>query len=123
MKETHKNTNLGIALGVCFGITFGLAVFDNISLGMLLGMAIGISFGAAKDKKINDQLKTQGYTITDITWSDTQNTYDIRITNKHGEMQTITIAKGSFDAESLTVGDAVYLTEEGLLEQAYDKDE
>jgi hypothetical protein len=119
MKETHKNTNLGIALGLCFGVTFGLTIFDNLPLGMLFGLAIGASFGAEKDKKVNAQIEEQGYIIVAIKKT-SPNTYTIRLTNKHGEELQLERHTADIDSGSLRVGKVVYLNDDGHIALAYD---
>lgn len=121
MKETHKNTNLGIALGLCFGVTFGLTIFDNLALGMLFGLAIGASFGAEKDKKINAQIEEQGYIIVAMKKT-SPNTYTIRLANKHGKERQIEKNAADIDSQNLRVGKVVYLNDDGHIELAYDEE-
>ena len=91
-------------------------------MGMCVGMCIGMAVGAAKDNAVNRQLEEQGYTIKDIQPSSKNNEYSILIINRKGEEKIVTVSKGQMEAENLSVGDIVYLDEDGNLEQAYDDD-
>lgn len=131
MKKTRKNTTMGMSLGMCFGVAigcaFGQSVFDNMATGMTLGLSIGMCLGmvlgAVKDNAINRQLEEQGYKIKDIHPSQEENFLYVIIVNYKGEEQTVIISKDELEAETLSVGDYVFLDEEGLLEKAYDDDE
>ena len=123
MKKTSKNTSLGIALGLCFGAAIGTAVFKNTALGMSLGMAVGTALGYAKDTQVNKQLEQVGYTVKSISADSEGKEYSITIISKTGNETTVIVPKGVMEEESFEVGDAVFLTEEGGLEQAFDKDE
>lgn len=130
MKKMHKNMTLGMSMGMCFGVaigcTWGESVFGNtgtgLAMGMCVGMCIGMAVGAAKDNAVNRQLEEQGYTIKDIQPSSKNNEYSILIINRKGEEKIVTVSKGQMEAENLSVGDIVYLDEDGNLEQAYDDD-
>ena len=130
MKKMHKNMTLGMSMGMCFGVaigcTWGESVFGNtgtgLAMGMCVGMCIGMDVGAAKDNAVNRQLEEQGYTIKDIQPSSKNNEYSILIINRKGEEKIVTVSKGQMEAENLSVGDIVYLDEDGNLEQAYDDD-
>ena len=130
MKKMHKNMTLGMSMGMCFGVaigcTWGESVFGNtgtgLAMGMCVGMCIGMDVGAAKDNAVNRQLEEQGYTIKDIQPSSKNNDYSILIINRKGEEKIVTVSKGQMEAENLSVGDIVYLDEDGNLEQAYDDD-
>ena len=73
-KSSHKYQNLGMSTGMCFGVSIGMAlgytIFDNGSLGMCfgisIGMLIGMLLGMEKDKRINAQMESEGYVVTDI---------------------------------------------------------
>ena len=131
MKKMHKNMTLGMSMGMCFGVaigcTWGESVFGNtgtgLAMGMCVGMCIGMAVGAAKDNAVNRQLEEQGYTIKDIQPSSKNNEYSILIINRKGEEKIVTVSKGQMEAENLSVGDIVYLDEDGNLEQAYDDKE
>ena len=70
------------------------------------------------------QLEEQGYTIKDIRPSEDGKEFCVLIVNNKGEEQTVVVSKGELEAETLSVGDVVYLDEDGSLEQAYnDEDE
>ena len=130
MKKMHKNMTLGMSMGMCFGVaigcTWGESVFGNtgtgLAMGMCVGMCIGMAVGAAKDNAVNRQLEEQGSTIKDIQPSSKNNEYSILIINRKGEEKIVTVSKGQMEAENLSVGDIVYLDEDGNLEQAYDDD-
>lgn len=73
-KSSHKYQNLGMSTGMCLGVSIGMAlgytIFDNGSLGMCfglsIGMLIGMLLGMEKDKRINAQMESEGYVVTDI---------------------------------------------------------
>lgn len=123
MKKTNKNTSLGIALGLCFGAAIGTAVFKNVALGVSVGMMLGLVLGVAKDNEVNRQLEQVGYTVKSICADSEGKEYSITIISKTGNETTVIVPKGVMEEESFEVGDAVFLTEEGGLEQAFDKDE
>ncbi len=124
MKKTNKNRNMGMALGMCFGVSIGTSlgtVFDNtsmgITLGLWIGMLIGFAIGAQKDKEVNKQVEEKGYVIKKIEQ------YEVTIVDKLGEESVVIVPKGQMEAENLAIGDVVFLDDDGLLEQAYDKED
>lgn len=131
MKKTHKNMTLGMSIGMCFGVamgcTWGESIFGNpgtgLAMGIGIGMLIGMAIGAAKDNAVNRQLEEQGYTIKDIQPFSKNKEYSVLIVNWKGDEQTVLVSKGQLEAETLSVGDIVYLDKDGNLEQAYDDDE
>ncbi len=130
MKKTKKNTNRGMALGMCFGVSLGISIGTSLgnvvmgsSMGMLFGMVIGLLIGEAKDKEINNQIKEKGYTIKDIKKNEQSEEYIITIVNRLGEENVVIVPKGQMEVENFSKEDVVYLDEEGMLEQAYDKEE
>ena len=98
---------------------------DDLQHGRALGedIFLGEVLGAVKDNAINRQLEEQGYKIKDIHPSQEENFLYVIIVNYKGEEQTVIISKDELEAETLSVGDYVFLDEEGLLEKAYDDDE
>ncbi len=131
MKTTHKNMTFGMSVGMCFGVAMGSAlgesVFGNtgtgLAIGLCAGMCVGMILGAGKDHAVNQQLEEQGYIIKDIQQSTGKKEYSVLIVNKRGEERSVIISKGELEAETLSVGDVVYLDEEGSLERAYDDDD
>ena len=63
------------------------------SMGLIIGMLIGLVIGAVKDE----------------------------IVNKAGEESVINVPKGQMEAEDFQIGDVVYLDDDGMIEQAFDK--
>lgn len=130
MKKTNKNTSLGMALGMCFGTSIGSAlgttVFNNIGtgmcIGMCIGMCLGLALGSAKDKEVNEQLESTGYTIKAIVEANEDKKYSVTIISRSGEEKIIPVDKAIMDEEQFKVGDVVYLDEDGNLEQAYDEE-
>ena len=130
LKKTNKNTSMGMALGMCFGVSIGTAfgsMIGNTSLGLSmgpgLGLLIGLVLGSLKDKEVNKQIEEKGYTIKTITSLDEKQEYVITIVNHSGEESDVVVPKGQMEEESFEIGDVVFLDEDGMLEQAYDKDE
>ena len=88
---------MGISLGMCFGVSIGLAfgsmLFDKSTTGMCfgvpIGMMLGIAIGKAKDDRINEQLRTKGYTISGI--SDKGDGYEVTLKYRNGECVTVTL--------------------------------
>ena len=118
-----------MALGMCFGVSIGTSlgtVWDNtslgISLGLCFGMLIGLVMGTQKDNEVNKQLETKGYTIKVIKKNE-KNNYLVTIIDKSGEESIVSVSNGEMDEECFEIGDMVFLTDEGLLEQAYDKED
>ena len=130
MKKTNKHTSMGMALGMCFGVSLGTSIGSSLgnvamgsSMGMLFGMVIGLLIGAAKDKKINNQIEEKGYTIKDIKKNEQSGEYIITIVNRLGEENIVNVPKGQMEEENFSNEDVVYLDEDGMLEQAYDKED
>ena len=129
MKKTNKNQSMGMSLGLCIGVAIGTSlgsVFHNIaigiSIGMCAGMGIGSLLGARKDNVINRQIEEKGYAVQSIEEAE-NGEYVITIANKVGVEQVVTVPKGVMDEEAFSVGDIVFLDDDGLIEQAFDKDE
>ena len=130
MKKTSKNTNMGMPFGMCLGVSIGTALgstFDNMalgtSLGVCVGMVIGHVLGAQKDKEVNKQVEEEGYVIKDIKKSEIKEEYIITIVNRLGEDSAVIVPKGQMEVENFEIDDIVFLDEDGLIEQAYDKEE
>jgi hypothetical protein len=130
MKKTNKNKSMGMALGMCFGVSLGTAfgsMIGNTSLGLsmgpCLGLVIGLALGALKDKEVNKQLLEKGYTIKTITSLDEKQEYVITIVNHLGEESDVVVPKGQMEEETFEIGDVVFLDEDGMIEQAYDKED
>lgn len=125
-KSSHKYQNLGMSTGMCFGVSIGMAlgytVFDNSSLGMCfglsIGMLIGMLLGMEKDKRINAQMESEGYIVTDIVPIDEEKKeYTVIVTNKTGEQKSIPVSKAEIEAEEIQLNDLVYLDEDSHLEK------
>ena len=130
MKKTSKNTSMGMAMGMCLGVSIGTALgttFDNMalgtSLGLCVGMAIGYVLGSQKDKEVNKQVKEEGYSIKDIKKNEQKEEYIITIANKLGEERVVIVSKGQMEEENFEIDDVVFLDDEGVIEQAYDKED
>ncbi|MBR6526075.1 MAG: hypothetical protein IKT57_08880 [Clostridia bacterium] len=128
-KSTNKNTNLGMTMGMCFGMAIGASwglLFDHmamgVAMGLCLGMLIGFAFGSRKDKLVNEQMEKEGYTIKEILPKENQE-YVIVIEGKSGETKEIATPGGIMETEQFSVGDTVFLDEDGMLEQAFDDEE
>lgn len=122
MKETHKNAGTGMALGMCFGLAIGTAM-DNIPMGLCFGLALGLALGSRKDQEVNRQLSEKGYTIKAIEISADTGEHTVTLADKAGETHIVTLSKEQAAGEDFAVGDMVFLDEDGLIEQAFDKDE
>lgn len=130
MKKTNKNTNLGMVMGMCFGMCIGTSlgsVLGNTgmgtSLGMCIGLMLGLVIGSQKDKKVNEQLETQNYTVKVIEQNKDYDEYSITIVSSSGKETIVTVPKGQMETELFCVGDIVFLDDDGLIEQAYDKED
>ena len=130
MKKTNKNTSMGMLLGMCLGLSIGTSIGSmngNIgigsSMGMLVGMAIGLIFGYLKDQEVNNQIEEKNYTIKDIQKNEQQEDYTVILINRLGEESIVIIPKGQMETELFSKGDIVYLDEDGMIEQAYDKED
>ena len=97
--------------------------FFNTLLITFISAAIGLVLGSLTDKEVNKQLEESGYTIKDINQNDQNGEYIITIVNKAGEESTVIVPKGQMESENFSKEDVVYLDEDGMLEQAYDKDD
>ena len=130
LKKTNKNTSMGMALGMCFGVSIGTAFGSmlgntglGISMGYGLGLLIGLVLGSLKDEEVNKQLLEKGYTIKTIKSQDEKQEYVITIVNHLGEESDVIVPKEQMEEETFESGDVVFLDEEGMIEQAYDKEE
>ena len=130
MKKTNHHTTMGMALGMCLGVSFGTSlgmVFDNtslgISLGLSIGLALGLALGSLKDKEVNKQLEEKGYVIKAIAQNTENDEYAITIADKFGLESIVITPVGQMDEEDFEVGDFVFLDEDGMIEQAYDKED
>lgn len=129
MKKTNKHTNTGMALGMCLGVSVGTAIgstFNNMALGsaigLSMGMVIGLILGSRKDEEVNKQIEEKGYTIKEIRKSEVKDEYFVTIVNRWGDKSIVEVPKGQMEAEVFDVDDVVFLDEDGLIEQAYEKD-
>ena len=127
MKKTTKNMAMCMSLGMCFGVAIGTSlgtVFDNISIGISLGISLGLLLGCiigtTRDKTINEQLEKHGYTITEINKDEDE--YIVTIVDHSGEETDIKVTAGIMETELFSVGDVVFVDDEGDIEQAYDKE-
>ena len=68
-------------------------------------------------------LKEKEYTIKDIKKSEQNGEYIITIVNRVGEENVVIVPKGQMEEENFSKEDVVYLDENGMLEQAYDKED
>lgn len=130
MKKTNKNASMGMALGMCFGVAIGTAlgsIFPNMalgtSLGLSIGMLIGLVFGSIKDQEVNKQVEEQGYTVKHIEKSEQKQEYIITILNRLGEERVVLVPKGQMEEENFEIDDVVFLDDDGMIEQAYDKED
>lgn len=130
MKQTHKNRNTGIALGMMIGLALGSSIgssLDNIatgtSTGIIFGLLVGLLLGESKDKKVNKQIQTNNYTIKDIKPNGQNGEYIITIVDKLGDKSEVIMPKGQMEVEQFSIDDVVYLDDEGMIEQAYDKED
>ena len=124
MKKTDKNTNMALPLGMCLGLSIGTALgssFGNIALGscmgMSLGLILGLIIGSQKDKAVNEQLEKDGYTVKDIQTEG--EAYKITIVSKSAEERVVSVSKAEQKEENFRIGDLVFLSEDGSIEQAY----
>lgn len=129
MKKTDKNMNSSMGMYMCFGVAIGTSlgvVLDNIAygvaIGISLGAAVGAIIGSKKDRAVNEQVEEKGYTIKEINPIE-NNEYNIVIEDKSGDMKAVLIPGGIMETELFSVGDIVYLDDEGMIEQVYDNDE
>ena len=130
MKETSKNTGIGMALGMCFGVSIGTALgsaFNNLAigttLGLSVGMALGLAFGALKDSKVNSQLEKEGYTVKAVEPDEGGNRFAVTIVSKAGTERVFMLNKEQMEEQAFVIGDLVYLNEDGEIEQAYEKED
>ena len=49
--------------------------------------------------------------------------YIISIVNKLGVEQLVAVPSGVMDEEAFSIGDVVFLSDDGLIEQAFDKED
>ena len=129
MKKTDKNMNSSMGMYMCFGVAIGTSLgvaFDNIAYGVALGISLGVAVGAIigskKDQAVNEQVEEKGYTITEIKLKES-NEYSFVIEDKFGYKKDVLTPSGIMETELFSVGDVVYLDEDGMIEQAYDKED
>ena len=68
-------------------------------------------------------IEEKGYTIKDIKKDERNGEYIITIVNRLGEESVVIVPKGQMEEENFSKENVVYLDEDGMLEQAYDKEE
>ena len=68
-------------------------------------------------------MEEKGYTVKTIEKVEEKKEYIITIVNNLGEESVITVPQGQMDEEAFEIGDVVFLADDGLIEQAYDKEE
>ena len=129
MKKTSKNATMGMSLGMCFGVALGTS-FSGLfghnmalgtSMGLCIGMLVGLAIGSAKDKVVNAQIEEEGYTIRLIEKDNESSEYKITIVNNKNKEIVVTITSGTMETELFTVGDIVFMNEDGDIEQAFDE--
>ena len=128
-KPSSRYQTMGMSIGMCFGVSIGLAIgysiYDNGPIGMCfglsIGMMLGMAIGAAKDKKINGQIKEKAYRITEIRMIDLKQ-YKVTVYDKSGNIRKIEISDGDMKVEQFEVGDFVYINEAGRPESVMDKE-
>ena len=79
--------------------------------------------GSQKDKEVNKQVEEEGYTIKDIKKNEEKEEYIITIVNRLGDESIVIVPKGQMEEENFQIDDVVFLNDDGLIEQAYDKDD
>ena len=79
--------------------------------------------GSQKDKEVNKQVEEEGYTIKDIKKNEEKEEYIITIVNRLEEESIVIVPKGQMEEENFQIDDVVFLNDDGLIEQAYDKDD
>jgi len=123
---------MGMALSMCFGVALGSAFGGTLfqgniamgtSIGLSIGLLIGLVIGSLKDKTINEQIEEKGYTIKTIDKNEDDKEYRIIIVSNSGEEVIVNIPEGIMETELFSVGDVVFLDEEGHIEQAFDEEE
>ena len=72
---------------------------------------------------IHKQIEEEGYTIKDIQKNEEKEEYIITIVNRLGEKSMVTVPKGQMGEEKFEIEDVVFLDDDGLIEQAYDKED
>jgi hypothetical protein len=129
MKKTNKNRDLGLAMGMCFGVSIGTALGSSTGnlamgscMGLCIGMALGLVLGAKKDEQVNKQLEENDYTVQSVDPDEQTGNYTVTVVNKKGEERVVSVTKDQMEEEGFSKDDAVYLNEDGTIEQAYDKE-
>ena len=79
--------------------------------------------GSQKDKEVNKQVEEEGYTIKDIKKNEEKEEYIITIVNRLGDESIVIVPKGQMEEGNFQIDDVVFLNDDGLIEQAYDKDD
>ena len=101
--KTTKYTDTYGAVGMCLGVAFGCWT-DQLAVGIMFGLAIGICVGNRKDKKINQQLTSDGWEVIAI--------HDhITIQNKAKRTKEVNYIP------DVKIGDTVYLQENNTIEK------
>lgn len=104
-----------------------MVLFDNISIGVALGLSIGLAvgsvIGAQKDKEVNKQMEEKGYIIKRIEQNIENKSFSVTIVTKQGEESVVSVPEGQMQTEEFSIGDIVFLDDDGMLEQAFDKED
>lgn len=115
-----KYQALWMSLGMCIGLSIGIALSGNTATGMCIGlcagMVIGMAAGRAKDKKIEEQVNEKGYIVSAIEPDDAKDMFDVTVTDRDGVSTTVIVSRGDIETEQIEKGTAVYLDDEGGIE-------
>lgn len=130
MKKTSKNMAIGMSLGMCFGASFGTSfgglfggnIAMGTSMGICIGMLVGLAIGSAKDKAVNAQIEEEGYTIKMIEKDNKSTEYKVTIVNNKRKEVVVTVPSSTMETELFTVGDIVFMDEDGDIEQEFNKE-
>lgn len=115
-----KYQAIGMCLGMCVGLALGISLSDNtwtgMCIGLCTGMVLGMAAGHAKDKKIEEQIKEKGYIVSAIDPSDDKDMFDVTVTDKDGNTKTVSVPRGDIETELIEKGTAVYIDDDGDME-------
>ena len=64
-----------------------------------------------------------GYTIKEIKKNEEKEEFIITIVNRLEEESIVIVPKGQMEEENFQIDDVIFLNDDGLIEQAYDKDD
>ncbi len=116
---------IGMCLGSGLGVALGSAagnVGTGLCLGICFGMSLGMLLGSLIDNKINKQLEEKAYRVKAVEEKE-DGDFAVTCSDKNGNDITSPVTASQMKEEAFSVGDYVFLDDDGSITQAFGEDE